>query len=107
MIYGVQNESIMKPCKDLTSTKSSLAFSLLDTRSLPKHAIDIANDSIIYASDVMCLTETQIVPDQYICHVCHFIKDFNVIRNDSFEKIQTTAFYHRNEVCLIGFQGFP
>ena len=58
----LQKGSIMKPCEDLTMTKSSLTFSLLDTRSLPKHVVDIANDSIIYASDIMCLTETQIVP---------------------------------------------
>ena len=33
--------------------KSSLTFSLLNTRSLPKQAVDIANDSIIYTSDVV------------------------------------------------------
>ena len=82
-----------------------LTFSLLNTRSLPKDAVHIANDSIIYASDVMCLTETKIVPDQDICPVCHFIKDFNVIRNDIYDKFRSTAFCHRNELGLIGFQG--
>ena len=48
-----------------------------------------------------------VVPNQDICHVCHFIKDFNVIRNDSFCKFQSTAFCHRNEVGLINFQDFP
>ena len=49
----LQKEGIMKPCEDLTMTKSSSTFSLLNTRSLPYHAVDIANDFIMHASDVM------------------------------------------------------
>ena len=66
-------------------TKSSLSFSLLNPRSLPKHTVDIANDSIIYASDVMCLTKALRVPDQDICHVCHFIMLFVIIALTSFK----------------------
>ena len=103
MIYKLQKEGIMKRFDNDKMTKSSLTFNLL---TLPKHAVDIANNSIIYTSDVACLTRTQIVPDQDICHVFNFIKDFIVIRNDSFYKFQSTAFCHRNEVGLIYFQGF-
>ena len=46
------------------------------------------------------LHKKQIVPGQDICHVCHFIKDVNVIRIDSFYKFQSTVFCHRNEVGL-------
>ena len=34
-------------------------------------------------------------------------QDFNVIRNDSSDKFQSTAFCHRSELGLIDFQGSP
>ena len=46
--------------------ESSLNISLLNTRSLSKHAIDIAYDTNLMASDIICLTETQLSPAQNI-----------------------------------------
>ena len=39
---------------------SSLTISLLNTRSLNKHLIDIAHDERLLKNDVICLTETQL-----------------------------------------------
>ena len=37
----------------------ALIFTLLNTRSLPKHAIDIHHDKSIMGSDIVFLTETR------------------------------------------------
>ena len=47
---------------DLVSD-STLTITLLNTRSLRKHAIDIVHDNILMDSDVICLTETQVEID--------------------------------------------
>ena len=44
--------------------KHSFIISLLNTLSLNKHAIHIASTCTLLSSDIICLTETQIVPNQ-------------------------------------------
>ena len=56
----LRNEYAMVPVKDCTSAPNSLTVCLLNTRSLKKHAQDIKSDKVIFNSDILCLTETQI-----------------------------------------------
>ena len=44
---------------DITSSSDkTFTFLLLNTRSFPKHAIDISKDKRLYQTDILCLTET-------------------------------------------------
>ena len=45
---------------------SSLSIYLLNTRSLQLHVADIACDKDVRDSDILCLTETQLLPDHEI-----------------------------------------
>ena len=42
----------------------TFTFLLLNTRSFPKHALDISKDKRLYQTDILCLTETHITPEQ-------------------------------------------
>ena len=76
--------------------EASLTISLLNTRSLTKHVVDIARDETIYLSDIICLTETHISPDQDIANIhCH-LKDFNFIHIDEVDRFQSIGVFHRN-----------
>ena len=58
----LRKEYPVEPIEDCAPlSESSLTITLLNTRSLPKHAIDIAYDNIILESDLICLTETQVL----------------------------------------------
>lgn len=50
----------MIPINRLSTDESSLTITLLNVRSLKKHAVDIVSDKIICDIDVLCLTETKI-----------------------------------------------
>ena len=49
-------------------TENSFTIALLNTK-LGKHAVDIAADNSLLNSDVICLTETQLLPDTDMSHV--------------------------------------
>ena len=57
-----------------------------------KHIIDVA----ICSTDIICLTETHILPDQDIAHIHYYLKDFEFNRNDDADKFQSIAVFHRN-----------
>ena len=42
---------------------------MLNTRSLSKHAIDVAADNVFLDSDIICFTESQLLPDQDKTHI--------------------------------------
>ena len=67
----------------------NLTISLLNTRSLNKHVIDLARDEAICFSDIICLTETHILPDQDIAHIHYHLKNFEFIRKDDAHKFQS------------------
>ena len=47
-----------------TPSDKTLAFLFLNTRWFPKHGIDIAKDKRLYQDDILCLTETHVMPEQ-------------------------------------------
>ena len=54
----------------------SSTLTLLNTRSLNKHAIDVMSTSSLTDTDVLCLTETQIVLEKNTSNVRDILKDF-------------------------------
>ena len=67
---AVQEYHRLRTLKQLTSidipgvSSGSFAFTILNVHSRNKHAIDIRHDHRLLNTDVLCLTETQLVPGQ-------------------------------------------
>ena len=58
------------------SEKHSFIISLLNTRSLNKHVIDIAYTGTLLSSDITCLIETQLVPNQNTVNIENVFRSF-------------------------------
>lgn len=70
----------------------SLCVSLLNTRSFRKHCFDIVGDFRLTNSDILCLTETQILPDTVLPQ-CPITDKFNFHHNiNSTDRFQSLAF---------------
>ena len=52
-------DSAFECCEKIAVNECSLTVTLLNIRSLKKYAIDIAKDSCLIESDILCLTETR------------------------------------------------
>ena len=76
--------------------EANLTISLLNTRSLTKHVVDIARDETTYSSDIIRFTETHISPDQDIANIQYHLKDFNFIHIDEVDRFQSIGVFHRN-----------
>ena len=61
----MRTESILELAHDCNPVNlESLTITLLNTRSLCKHSVDISCDHSLVDNDILCLTETQLVPTQ-------------------------------------------
>ena len=79
---------------------SSLTISLLNTRSLNKHLIDIAHDERRLKNDVICLTEIQL--SALSNHQSSLdLEDFKVIFNNREDKFQSIAVYSKSEIPIV------
>ena len=56
----LRNESLFSSLYTCSATDCNFVFTLLNCRSLKKHAIDICNDKELMSSDLVFFTETQI-----------------------------------------------
>ena len=76
-----------------------LTISLLNIRSLKKHSIDIKFDSRIFNSDVIALTETQLLPQESDDEIVHNLSPFKLHRQDhDTDKYSSMALCTRNTV---------
>ena len=89
-----------------TVSSSSLIITLLNTRSLNKHAIDILHDSILVESDIIGITETQLqenwdTSERYLgpLHV--------VLNNMGNNRFSNLAFAYRNSLTLLDHDSVP
>ena len=89
------------PCNNITVDKHSLTVSLLNTRSLKKHATDIAKESRLMESDVICLTETQISMGEDTFNIEQTLNNFNVYFNTSEQRFLNLAICLRSSIELV------
>ena len=75
----------------LSADSDNFVITLLNVRSLKKHAIDLRYDKQIHNSDILALTETIISPFEDISPILNTLNCFQIIRQDhwnfSFELI--------------------
>ena len=71
-------DSAFEYCENIAVNECSITVTLLNTRSLKKHAIEIAKESCLMESDILCLTETQIRIDQDTFNIKQTLNAFDV-----------------------------
>ena len=88
----LRNTSVLQAVKSINVlSNKSLTITLLNTRSLSKHAIDISVDNALLNSDILALTETQLLPDQNNDSIENYLDNFTIIYNNSTDKFQSLA----------------
>ena len=81
--------------------KHDLAVSLLNIRSLKKHSIDIKCDANIFNSDILALTETQLLPNSTDIEIRRNLQPFALCRQDhQSDKFSSLALCTRKHIHL-------
>jgi len=87
---------------------STLIISLLNIRSLKKHSIDIKFDSKICNSDVIALTETQLLPSTNDHDIRSNLELFTLHRQDHVsDRFSSLALFTRNNIEIKEYEYFP
>ena len=96
----IRDESVITPnAKFGMLTYNSLAITLLNVRSFPKHAIDISHSEMLLQTDVFCFTETQLLLNREIADtISENLDHFNFLHNRCNDQFQSISFCYR--VCI-------
>ena len=82
----LRSEGLFKSQSHLAVTETSITITLLNTRSLKLHVLDIAMDDRLLDNDILCLTETQ----------CEAGSDISIIES-ALQKKNTMHFNNSNK----------
>ena len=95
----MRKNHVMRPIDTCsTVSSSSLTPTLLNTRSLMKHAVDIAANEVIKESNIIFLTETQVESTTDIASISDILDEFIVLRNISTDKFCSLACCYKNTI---------
>jgi len=97
----LRKESAFQPLEDLDIVPHSITITLLNTRSLRKHSIDISADKHLCNSDIICLTETQLLPDNDTSSIEGDLHEFVLEYNScGRHKFKSLAICYKNELRI-------
>ena len=98
------SENLLKPLESFSVFDSTLNITLLNIRSLLKHAGELKHHKEIISNDVLLLTETQI-GQQYNIHVEDIKQNLNdltnFIFNNDVEKFKSLFLGYTNEINIL------
>ena len=85
-----------------------LHFFFLNTRSFPKHAIDISKEKRLYQVDILCLTETHITPEQTTNRSGDKFQSLSVeyrdtVRIDFYDAMQGRSYVYLSKINFMNF----
>lgn len=88
-------------------TKDSFTLTLLNVRSLTKHAKDVQHDENIMDSDVLMFTESQLLSDPNVS-IIETLSPFSLLCNNmSNDKFSNIAIAYRQDVALLNEYSIP
>ena len=93
---AIQFKQTNKP----SSSDKTFTFLLLNTRSFPKHAIDISKYKRLYQADILSLAETHITPEQTTSMADQHLSQFHFLHNRSEDKFQSLSVAYRDTVRI-------
>ena len=99
----MRKECPIPPIYIASTTKDTLTITLLNIRSLNRHTIDIAYDQELLNTDVLCLTETQLLPDQNTENVSETLSEFQFLHNQCNDKFQSISFCYKTSIELLQY----
>ena len=106
---NLRENNAMKPIDTCSAASLSyLTITILNTRSLKKHAIDIAADEeVIKNCDIIFLTETQVESTDDISAISDILKEFTIIHNIHTDKFCSLASCYKNTIDHIHHDDIP
>ena len=96
-------ECKLEPLHNANTSDDTLVITLLNTRSLHRHAVDIWNDQELLNTDILCLTETQLLPEQDTNNISDVLNCFNYLHNINADKFQSISFCYKSQVEVINY----
>ena len=84
----------------LPADSYNFVITLLNVRSLKKHAIDLRYDKQIHNSDILALTETIISPFEDISPILNTLNCFQIIQQDHWNSHLSLAFCYRPHISI-------
>ena len=90
------------PSTDFISS-DTLTMTLLNTRSLHRHAVDIAHDHELLNTDVLCLTETQLLPNQNTSDISELLFNLKFCHNRCGDKFRSLSFCYKPSIEILKF----
>ena len=104
----MRRHCVLSPLETLGGcSPDSLSICLLNTRSLQKHITDISCDKDLMDSDVLCLTETQLLPDHDTYAICSQLQEFRISLNSDVDKFRSIACCVKNSTLAASHEKFP
>ena len=102
----LRSHCVLSDVPQIQCSHDSLTITLLNTRSLKKHAIDIKSDKRLMETDILCLTETHILPNQDVEDIEAQLDSFMIGYKNCHDKFQSTAIcYNYNTINNIDSEG--
>ena len=99
--YGrLHNEALFIPPLMRSPLPTTLQVALLNTRSLNKHAADIASDWRLMNNDILFLTETQLSPSGNVNQIQTILDQFSISFNMSDYRFSSLAICYQKSVLL-------
>ena len=81
----------------------TLSVILLNTRSLQRHAVDITHDQRLLNADILCLTETQLMPNQNTNDISKTLHHFQFCHNKCNDKFQSISFCYKPFIEILQY----
>ena len=97
----VHQNSPFIPLEKVETFENCFVFGLFNTRSLKKHAIDMASDENVLENDVIFLTETQLHPHTEVSCIKTKLQRFNFNFNSSDFKFSSLAIAYKDSVQIL------
>ena len=97
----VHQNSPFIPLEKVETFENCFVFGLFNTRSLKKHAIDMASDENVLENDVIILTETQLHPHTEVSCIKTKLERFNFNFNSSDFKFSSLAIGYKDSVQIL------
>ena len=94
----------LKHCN--TNTNFCIQIALLNARSLHKHALDILNDPTVIISNLICITETQLLDDSLLPSLQSAFPNHFLSLSNNIDKFCSLATLHDPMLDLLHQQSF-
>ena len=98
----MRTESVLSEETVEDTHQESLIVTLLNVRSLNKHVTDLALDESLTKSDIICLIETQLIPNSDIPEIA-ILQGFEVVYNDNQDRFQSISVCTKVDTHIISY----